>query len=208
MTKTWDFLQIRPSFLDLLDSNKPEAMKQFGLGFERHFKNFHSRDFRGLDEDTIADLLSDLKVHCLKDNCRVIRKYQVAERPFAHWFTVVAHNRFVEVLRSRKQMYSLDSPAGPDQDPVEPPDRSSDNKEDVFWRQLLRLTEECIQLASTKCRRMLLLAAEECTPLELAQLLGFKPEENKKVSDDLRYCRRQLVNCLEGKGIAEADWPF
>lgn len=208
MLEPWDFSQIRPSFLDLFDSNKSEAMKQFGLGFDKHFREFHPRDFHRLEPDLIEDLKSDLKVHCLKDDFRVLRKYVAGGKSFSHWFTVISHNRFVDVLRARKATYSIDTPIDDEHTTAEPAANEPNSEVVTFFRQLLRYVEMCLALATPKCRQLLTFAAEECTPKEIAELLQLKQFGNKKVSDDLSYCRERLFSCLEDKGIKESDWPF
>lgn len=206
MAELWDFSHRRPSFLALLDTNPSLAMAQFDKGFRKYFSAFQPRTLQHVDQQTREDMLSDLKLHCLSSDFRVLRKYLDVGKPFSHWFTLVTHNRFLEILRSKKHELSLNENFEEGHDPSEPPGTGSSPEEEAFWRQLLEFTRQCLSLASPKCRQLLLLAAEECTPLELAQLLHMKAEENKKVSDDLRYCRNRLSNCLEDKGISESDW--
>jgi hypothetical protein len=45
------------------------------------------------------------------------------------------------------------------------------------------------------------MAADEFTPKEMVKVLRRPPRDNKKVSDDLRYCRRKLRKLLTEMGV-------
>ena len=65
--------------------------------------------------------------------------------------------------------------------------------------------QEGLQQMGDKCRVLVQGAAEGYKPRELTRLLGWPADWNKKASDDLRECRRQLKRLLEDSGLESTE---
>ena len=61
--------------------------------------------------------------------------------------------------------------------------------------------KKIISRLDEKCRLLLEMAADELSIKEMVRLLRLSPDQNKKVSDDLRYCRKKLKKLLGEGGI-------
>jgi RNA polymerase sigma factor (sigma-70 family) len=146
------------------------------------------------------DAIHDIIVHCVKDNFRVVRTYRNNGKPFAWWLKRVATRKILEWIRSRRNVPVLISAFGNGQEThFEPEDPQP--AAPVETKEILRVTNQCIALLALKCQILLRSAAEEFTPREMALMLGLSSKDSKKISDDLRHCRKKLVRLLTERGF-------
>ncbi|MCX6827833.1 MAG: hypothetical protein NT002_00910 [candidate division Zixibacteria bacterium] len=133
-----------------------------------------------------------------------MRQYINRGQPFAGWLYLVAYNRTLELARAKKrepQFVSIHSDeSGKGLEHI-----FQDNTEDLLnltaWKQVAGKVYEIIKQLSQKCRLLLEMAADEYSPQEMVDTLKLPSDYNKKVSDDLRECRRQLRKRLSESGI-------
>jgi DNA-directed RNA polymerase specialized sigma24 family protein len=192
-----------PEFLDLMDSDSVSARAELHI-----FAHRVLADCRGLllpisSQQDRDDLISDLvNFHLCDDNFRVLRKYQNTGRPFAAWLYVVAHNFARARARSIRQGVREQNCTYEEIDRLADGSKStlSHDQKRVAQR-ALELTKVCLTKASPKCKALLSLAADELAPQTIALLVYQDAGLNKKVSDDLRFCRSRLLDCLSGQGV-------
>lgn len=191
MTDTADARLVRPPFFELLDSNPEEAFRQFYIFAREQFHAVPPPPVRSLPAEERQDLFHDVVYHCVSKNFRVLKKYRECGYPFAGWLYVVAHREALASLRRRARPAVGQGPAHSKRAPH--PD----------LRRLLDRVRSALNDLKEDCRRLLLLAADEYTPLEMTKVLGLQESDNKKIADRVRECRRQLKGRLERDGV---DW--
>jgi RNA polymerase sigma factor (sigma-70 family) len=191
-----------PDFLDLLDQDPKLAFGEFYAFARRMFEACPPRSIRMVHEDLREDLIHDIIVHCCEDDFRVLRTYRDQGRPFVVWFNFLSRNKIIDWLKKQRgaekeeERVDLDSQFERVQPGQKlPPDR------DVARRALLQATVRSMDELGERCRLLLLSAAEGLKPREMARFLGSAPGDNKKISDALRECRRQLRYRLRQAGI-------
>jgi len=154
-------------------------------------------ELRSLDDDRRVDIIEEVIIHFVSNQCRVLKKYSPQGGKFLSWFYCVARNKALDLLRSRAYQ-----PSGV---PLENGDRAGavlGAEKDIH---LMKLVWECIGQLREKCQVLLKLASEEYTPKEMTVALGLKSTDNQKVADDLRYCRKQLMALLDSRGVSGTD---
>jgi DNA-directed RNA polymerase specialized sigma24 family protein len=187
-----------PPFLDWLDSDPRRAQAAFADFGYRLLRVFPPRIFAGLTPEQREEAVQEVLVHCIANDCRVLRLYKPSGKPFAAWLLFVTSNKVRDLFfrRKRKDDVSLDPEmeariAAPD----EPPGDLL--REGIVRRELGALGE--------KCRLLLSFFAEGLAPREMAELagrlLGSGDYTNKQAGDDLAYCRRLLRRRLEQAGV-------
>ena len=177
------------SFLTLLDSDPEQArilFSQYAMWFfAQNFITIVSR----LSLQDREELRQETILHCLKDDFRILRKYIERGKGFGNWF----HNKCVDMINQGLIGSPRTSPIiDPAPDPS-PPD-------DSVNRTALHLVRKLIAEMSDKCQALLALAAREFKPNEIARVMRIN---NKKVADDLRYCRSRLNKMLKEHGATE-----
>lgn len=195
---------IWPYFLDLLDTNPEEAFRQFYLLAVALFSHRPPVPLRSLSPEDRQDLLHDLILHCVKNDFRVLRQYVPKGKSFAGWLYMVFTNKCRDRLRTPEMRAkrisihadedgrSIESKLA---DPGEPPDAYVENA------QVVSAVRRALRDIGTKCRLLLEMAADGLRPKEMVRLLGLADDQNKKVADDLRYCRRRLKERLREMGF-------
>jgi RNA polymerase sigma factor (sigma-70 family) len=190
-----------PAFLDLLDSDPEKAKAAFCDFAYRLLRVCRPRYFALLPVDQHEDAIQEILLHCIQNDCHVLRCYRPEGRAFAAWFMTVASNKARDIWRARKAdrerpidevpEISLRNPDPPPGDPL-------------LEKRLL----DCLNGMGEKCRVLLTLFLEEFKPAEMAevaaQLLKLEHFTNRQASDDLRYCKSRLAEAMVAAGI---HWP-
>jgi RNA polymerase sigma factor (sigma-70 family) len=197
-TSTW------PSFLDLFDSDPDRAFEEFYLLASEVLHVQPPRPMLGLSHEDRQDLAHDIIYHCVKDDFRVLRSYRDQGKPFTVWFYPIAHNKTLDFIRSRGRKPETTS-IHEDVDGKGLENVLSNPKDNTGSRielaDLLNAVRKAVASLSDYCRMLIEMAADEFTPKEMAQVLRLPADQNKKVSDDLRYCREKLRKRLSTGGI-------
>jgi len=68
------------------------------------------------------------------------------------------------------------------------------------WREACLTTRRAMDMIDDYCRLLLEMAGDEITPLEMIAILRLPRDQNKKVSDDLRHCRKKLKSIIYEEG--------
>jgi RNA polymerase sigma factor (sigma-70 family) len=195
-----------PSFLRLLDSDPEGAFQGFYRFTHRVMIVCPPGICRDLDPGAREDLVHDLILHCCSDDFRLLRGYQDRGRPFAAWLQLVARNKVLDEWRKRSRQKSVSLHSDDDDRPdLDLPDQGPGADEATDRRKILGMVQKALTSLSDSCRLLIQGAAEGFKPRELVRLLGLPADSNKKVSDDLRDCRRRLRGALEGLGMSETE---
>lgn len=187
-----------PAFLDRLDTDPDKAWEEFYVFAWRLVRLRTPVVFRTLSEEDQADLLEDVLQDLQQDNFRQLRSYRNLGRPFAAWFWAVLRNRTLDHVKytRRRAHESLTDLLEPLEDLGASPEVQAELGE------LLTHVEAALEHLSPQCQLLLKAAAEGYKPKELQVLLGLGAGENKKLSDQLRHCRKKLTDELEQAGIS------
>ena len=145
-------------------------------------------ELRRLSPELREDIIEEIIIHCVRDDCRILKKYHKTSSSFLSWFFTVARNKAIDILR--KPAYRQESTE------TEAPDPSITAEERSELKNLVEKVWNYVSKLREKCQLLLKLAAEEYTPMEMTIAMGLPPSRNKQVADDLRYCRRQLIDLL------------
>jgi RNA polymerase sigma factor (sigma-70 family) len=183
-----------PGFLDCLDKDPDAAFADFYRFTVSQLRRRPPPAMHALKDDR-EDLTHNFVLHCVKDNFRVLHKYRDEGKPFGCWLHIVAQNFFLDMLREQ--------PIDDDPNLVErlTEDITAVNpEEELPWRELLDSVKKALPNLDRCCRLLLVLAAREFTPKEMVHVLRLRRDQNKKVSDDLRYCRQKLKRMLADDG--------
>jgi DNA-directed RNA polymerase specialized sigma24 family protein len=197
--------QTRPYFLTLLDEDPNQAFRAFYTFACKLLSLKPPRSLRALSDAESKDLIHDIILHCVRDNFKVLRSYNECGKSFAGWLYIVAHNKGLDYLRTRKRemdvMPPIDNPEESNlgRRPVNPNDSIMHR---TIVADVIDKANECLAKLGQYCQLLIQMAADEYTPREMVLVLGWPTDKNKKVSDDLRSCRQQLKNLLVGKGVS------
>lgn len=188
-----------PWFLRALDADPQKAAAGFHEFAWKLLRSSPPPRFRGLPEQDREDIIADLVAQWLSDDFRTLRAYRDTGRPFAGYVATAANNRASDHWRRQmRRGGSIDDPEREAAvlviaDPGEPLDaRAVDRIE-------LEEVSRCVQGLSERCQVLVQGAADGLKPRELALLLGWSVESNKKAHDALRECRKSLVRCMKKK---------
>lgn len=194
-----------PPFLDLLDKDPKAAFEGFYRFAVAVLTEKPPRPMFSLDPEDRQDAIHIIVLHCVDRNFRVLRKYRRTGKPFAVWFFAVAHNEIISYIRK----------LGTEPISTSIPDDSESiakafglfNPGRIFeLREVLVIIRKKIEKMGEYCRLLLEMAADEIKPRQMVVLLGLSPDHNKKVSGDLRECRRKLKKRLSDGGIDFASF--
>jgi len=189
-----------PPFLDLLNNDPDTAFADFYRFAVTTLTSTPPRPMRSLNQDDCQDLIHDIIYHCVKDNFRVLRQYAHRRKPFAAWLYAIAHNLCLDRLRSKGYREEAASSNITNLIEILPiRDESVDKR--IGLKELIAIVRKTITQLSQYCRLLLEMAADEFTPKEIVKVLRLPADQNKKVSDDLRECRRKLKKRLGEAGI-------
>jgi RNA polymerase sigma factor (sigma-70 family) len=193
-----------PEFLSLLDSDPDFVFREFYKFASKVIKSIPPRSMRTLPTEDQGEVFGEIVYHCVKDNFRVLRQYSDQGKSFAGWLYLVASNKASEIARAKRNdpvVHSMND----EKRVIGLEETFADNSEDLLnqavWKQVATRAFEIINKLSEKCRLLLEMAADEFSPREVVDTLRLPQDYNKKVSDDLRECRRQLRNRLKEEGI-------
>lgn len=198
-----------PDFLDRLDQDPDGAFADFYALTCQSLQSVPPRPLKAVPKDEWLDRIHEVVYHCCRDSFAALRRYKDRGKPFVAWLHVVAHNRIYSVVNPQ-----LDKPQ------IAPlsEDSGKHRAESAILRgggspelraQLAQLQEavrKALGGVGDKCRTLLKMAADEWTPQEMASVLRQPPATSKKISDDLRYCRRRLRDMLYESGVDVEDF--
>ncbi len=190
----------RPRFLDCISSNPDLAFREFYDFVWRLLGSSPPRALRTLPPQLREDVISEVIVHCWKDDQRVLKKYEDRGLPFAYWLLTVAGNRARNEIRRQRleAAHFCEDRNGLILQGVPSLGASVEEKRLAAGR--IEAIRRCLHQMSPKCRLLLVGSAEGMRPRELAHLLGWPRDWGKKASDDLRACRQRLRKLLEASG--------
>ncbi len=192
-----------PDFIEQLDSD-PERCFAGLYSFAKDLLRIcPPAALRGLTRDLREDVVHDLVLHCCKDDFRVLRSYRDRGRPFAAWLQLVVRNRFLDTVRREKRANVVSLDDDPDSTPLQVPDPEATARVDggVDRDMILDKVRAALTVLTDKCRLLVQGAADGYKPRELVRLMGWPADWNKKASDDLRECRKNLRRLLAADGI-------
>jgi DNA-directed RNA polymerase specialized sigma24 family protein len=192
-----------PNFLNKLDSNPDTAFREFYKLAYYVYNTTPPIPLRNLPSEESEELKDDIIYHCVKDNFRVLRLYQSKGKPFAAWFYTLASNKCRDYLRKKgRQPETVPIDSNPDNlslaDILHNKNENSEYK--IDFADFISITKKAISQLEEYCKLLLEMAADEFTPKEMVLVLRLPKDQNKKVSDDLRECRRRLTNLLAQDG--------
>jgi RNA polymerase sigma factor (sigma-70 family) len=200
-----------PLFLDLLDENPQKAFSEF-YSFARKLLTVKPpRTLQELSKPESEDMIQDIILHCVQDSFRVLRRYQDRGKPFAAWLYILAHNKCLDYLRGLKREVETTSggfePGSKDHATL-CSDPDIDPEVRTRLHSVIELVGTCVSKLGDYCELLLKCAADEYTPSEIVLVLGWPKDKNKKVSDDLRECRKRLRKMLEAQGVDLTNVPY
>ncbi len=188
-----------PSFLNLLDENPEEAFSAFYSFAYKVLTVKPPRSLQELPGVEPEDMIQEIILHCVRDDFRVLRRYEDRGKPFAAWLYVLAHNKCLDYLRkTKREVEAMSSSANPTYSGVDP---DIDPEVRTRLRDIIEIVRRCVLDLGSYCELLLQCAADEYTPSEIVLVLGWPKNKNKKVADDLRECRRRLKRMLATQGI-------
>jgi RNA polymerase sigma factor (sigma-70 family) len=189
-----------PSFLDKLKSHPRQAATQFASYALNHLKSCPATIMLSLSEAERDDIVQDVILHCTENKMRLLRSYHNTGRPFAVWLYFVARNKTIDHLRRKGREARFLRDTGNPGPTLRDHSEFGPERTAAVKGILARVAEE-LEALDQKCRILLRFAADEYRPKEIALALGLTLNHAKKISDDLRHCRRKLRDSIESKGI-------
>jgi RNA polymerase sigma factor (sigma-70 family) len=192
-----------PSFLDLLDSDPNNAFADIYRYAVDLLTNTPPRPMRSLPSEDRQDLIHQIVFHCVANDFQVMRRYINKGKPFSSWFYATAHNKCLDYLRAREarpkgvSIHSDSDNPGYENILSNP---GIDDETRLDLKDLIDVVRKALTQLGENCRLLLEMAADGFTPREMVTVLRLPPDQNKKVSDNLRYCRRLLK-----KELADMD---
>lgn len=201
LTSSW------PRFLDLLDSDPDQAFTQFYRFAVGSLTDTPPPLLLSFDESERLEMIHIIICHCVDNDFRNLRKYADKGKPFAGWLYITAYNKGREEWRKRHRSREMLSIHGDGQNPgIE--ESVADHAEDVGTRaektDLLSKVLGSLEEMDRKCRLLLKMAFDEFTIAEMVTALRLPKDQNAKVSDGLRYCRKKLYKLMADRGIEVA----
>lgn len=196
--------QVWPDLLNRLDRSPDSAMRDFHDFAYRLVKVKPPRVLRSLTESEKEDFLQDFMLHCVDNDFGVLRQYSDNGKPFSAWLYVSIHNRCLDFLKKKKRAGETFSPQSDQGDADTYAGAVSSEllpQERAEFRDIIDATKKCISRLGQYCQLLLHLAADEYTPREMVLAMGLATDKNKKISDDLRDCRKKLRKAIAERGI-------
>lgn len=185
---------VQPLFLKSIDKDPKGAAREFYTFLCRLLASMPPQRFSTADPETRKDLTMQIALHCIRDSFRVLRTYRPMRRPFAVWLRQVAANQITDYFRADRQLTT-------NEDFSEVAGGGSSGVGLSDERELLVMVCTSMSEMDRYCQLLLQMAADEYLPREMALALRWPAHRSKKISDDLRYCRKKLLNLLSSKGI-------
>lgn len=187
-----------PAFLDLLDTDPHRALEGIHTFAWKLFEVHPPFILRKLDPTDRQDRIADLVLSCSQDRFRKLRSYRNVGKPFAAWLSTVLVRQAINWLRSRKPAEEL----------TESLQSVEDDQSPGLSGRVVDSLNRCMGQMTEKCRLYLVCTADGMKPRDIALLLGVPEVDNKRISDDLRHCRRRLRELLLAEGVDpdEVTW--
>lgn len=191
-----------PGFLAELDSNRDEAIAGFRRFAEQLFRVAPPPNYLSVHPDDREDVLSEIVVHCIDNDCARLRSYRHREGSvFAGWFATVAHRKISDLLKIKRHRERHISTAEPDERASSGPNPEqmaiSKDLENIFLAALRHLSREC--------RLLLRLRRLEFTNREIVKLLRLPSKCNKTIGNQIVECRKKLARALRSRGFFTFD---
>jgi DNA-directed RNA polymerase specialized sigma24 family protein len=193
-----------PPFLDKLKSHPKQAATEFAHFALQQLRDCPPAIMHSLSESERDDIIQDVILHCTDKKLRVLRMYRDTGRPFSVWLYFIARHRtldflrregrfarFLKDLKENGAVTSTNGRPGPDQNNA--------------INAVLAKVADGLGVLDQKCRILIRYAADEYPPRDIALALGLTPRHAKKISDDLRHCRRKLRDYVESQGVKLTD---
>jgi DNA-directed RNA polymerase specialized sigma24 family protein len=184
--------------MDLLDSDPDLAWEEFHAFAWKLTRLRQPPALASLSIEDREDLLADIVQDFQENDFRLLRRYTNQGRPFAAWFWLVLKRRALDRLKAMKTRGYEAIPEGI-------VDRIPLPTEETGSRAALEVVRKAIRGLSPRCRVLLLATAEGYKPKELLDLDSLPYEDNKKLADHLKNCRRSLINALAKQGYTVDD---
>jgi len=200
----------RPGFLELLDRDPNAIFQEFYIRATIVLSRVPPTPMRILISKGFGssqDLLHDFVLHCVEKNFKVVRGYVPRKRPFEAWLYVVARNYFIDVIRKYKRELESECVS------IEKKKENGVSLENIIsghvdcddrayeFREIISVVKRAISAMDDRCRLLLELAADGYEPRDIVTILCLPRSQNKKISDDLGYCRKKQVDLLRREGI-------
>jgi len=192
------------SFLLKLQTDREEAFAGFYAFAVRFLLYYPPAEIQNIDKDNKMDLIHDIVYHCVKDDFRVLKQYvKRANTNFAAWFYVTARNKCRDILKSKEYKYNGISYDNDCNDNVIRKLKSSNMspEEEAELNEIIDLVETKISEMDEKCRKLLSLSAYGLKPIDIVAILRQPRSNNKKLSDEIRYCRKKLIDKLQEENV-------
>ena len=186
-----------PPFLDLLDTDTQAAWEgfyRFAMGLLQTkpppiVASMHSEE----RERFLQEFLNVM----IRNNFARLRKYADTGHSFAAWLYRAVKNAAVDWFRQQQRDPDPESTGTVQTDQADPVD--SNRRTEMI--STLDVTIKAMRRLGEYCQMLLEMAADEMTPIDILLLLGLPADQNKKISDDIRQCRRKLKQILGDDGV-------
>ena len=191
-----------PEFLELIDIDPQLAFNGFYRFAMAFFDNSTPAIFRGLVKEDREDLSHNIISRCVENNFKILRKYRnFPDVPFSAWFYILVRNECLDHIRRVTPTISLDDCAneGVNRNVAE---TGAHNNPGIYeYKEVVSAIQNVLSDLGAYCQLLLQMASDLLKPRQMVLLLGMRKNQNKKISDDLRECRKKLENRLYEKGI-------
>jgi RNA polymerase sigma factor (sigma-70 family) len=170
----------------------------------RQLRDYPPAIMRSLGEAEREDLIQDVILHCTEDKLRALKSYRNTGRPFSVWLYFITRNRTLDFLRREGRMARFRDELTADHADISTDGNLGPEQSNSVKVVLVKVADGLRGL-DQKCRILIGFAADEYAPREIALALGLTPDHAKKISDDLRHCRRKLRDYIESQGVNLSD---
>lgn len=201
--------QTQPCFLESIKTDWKKAARLFSEFAYKFLISHPPRPLVCQSPEDRDDIVQDVIIHFIDKKCRVLKTYVPTGEPFVKWFMTVAYRKVIDIVRvsSKRHKRYVDTISHETDDLLDIiPDSNPDSQTRLEFDELILMVRECVNSLRKKCQILISAAAEEYTFSEMALMIGLGPMDNKKISDDLRACRKNLIACLEKNGIKIGEW--
>jgi len=184
--------------MDLLDSDPDLAWEEFYAFAWKLTRLRQPQALRSLPVEEREDVISDTVQSLQENDFRLLRTYENRGKPFAVWFWKVLMRRALDRLRYLSTRQYEQIPDGAVNRTPLPADEAAS-------RAALEVVRATIERLTPRCRVMLLAVAEGYKPKDLLDFDSLPYDDNKKLGDQLKNCRRSLIKALAKQGYSVDD---
>ena len=192
--------QTRPGFLDRLSDDPDGAFGEFYEFVHRALRS-GPRELFWLPTADQEDYIQETIVRCWRDDCRALRNYEDRGVPFSVFLMNICRRLIIDAHRRGKNFTFVNT----EDDFIDRLPAVDGWLEGRELAAILPKVDRCLRRLDSQCRTLILLAADGARPKEIVRLLELPNEDNKKVSDRLRYCRELLRACLSERENIEIE---